>query len=301
MSRRVEQKAQARQTKVAELRAAQRRAERRKRLLIAFGAVAAVVIVVVGLVVVRLAGGGQQAAAGPSGSADAQIVSALAAVPSTTFDEVGTAGVQGGPAAINASALTADGKPKVLYIGAEFCPFCAAERWPVAVALSRFGAFGNLGTTHSAGDDVYPNTPTLSFHGATYTSQYLAFTGVETTTNEKVGDQYAPLDTPSAADQQTFETYNQPPYVKSGGSIPFIDIGGKYVSSGATYSPEILAGKTQAEIANALKDPSSPIARAVDASANLYTAALCQVTGNQPGNVCTSAAVTAAAGKLGKS
>ena len=301
MSRRVEQKTQARQKKVAELRAAQLRAERRKRLLIAFGAVAVVVLVVAGLIVVRLAGGSKQTAAGPSGAADAQIVSALAAVPSTTFDEVGTEGVQGGPASITAPALTESGKPKVLYIGAEFCPFCAAERWPVAVALSRFGTFGNLGTTHSAGDDVYPNTPTLSFHGATYTSQYLAFTGVETTTNEKVDGQYAPLDTPSAADEQTFETYNQPPYVKSGGSIPFIDLGGKYVSSGATYSPEILAGKTQAEIATALKDPSSPIARAVDASANLYTAALCQVTGNQPGNVCTSAAVTAAAGKLGKS
>lgn len=300
MSRRVEQKAQARQ-KVAELRAAQLRAERRKRLLIALGAVTVVVVVVAGLVVIRLAGGSKQTATGPSGTADSQLVSALAAVSSATFDQVGTEGVQGGPAAITAPELTASGRPKVLYIGAEFCPFCAAERWPVAVALSRFGTFANLGTTHSAGDDVYPNTPTLSFHGAAYTSQYLAFTGVETTTNEKVNGQYAPLDTPTAADQQTFDTYNQPPYVKSGGSIPFIDIGGKFVSSGATYSPEILTGKTQTEIANALKDPSSPIARAVDASANLYTAALCQVTGSQPGNVCTSAAVTAAAGKLGKS
>ncbi len=169
------------------------------------------------------------------------------------------------------------------------------------MALSRFGTFSNLGTTHSASDDVYPNTPTLSFHGATYTSKYLSFTGVETTTNEKVNGQYAPLDTPAAADQQTFDTYNRPPYVTSAGSIPFIDIGGKLVSSGATYSPELLAGKTQAEVANALKDPSSPIAKAIDGSANVYTAAFCQLTGNQPTNVCTSAAVTAAAGKLGKS
>ncbi|MEV0288821.1 DUF929 family protein [Kribbella sp. NPDC050820] len=294
MSRRVEQKAQARQ-RIAELRAAQ---ERRKRLLIALGAVAVVVVVIGALVVVRLAGGGKQTATGLSGAADAGIVSALAAVPATTFDQVGSDGVQGGPAAITAPALTTDGKPKVLYIGAEFCPFCAAERWPVAVALSRFGTFSNLGTTHSAGDDVYPNTPTLSFHGASYTSKYLAFTGVETTTNEKVDGQYTPLDTPTAADQQTFETYNEPPYVKSGGSIPFIDLGGRFVSSGATYTPETLAGKTPTEIATALKDPSSPIARAVDASANLYTAALCQLTNNQPGTVCTTPAVTAAAGKL---
>jgi hypothetical protein len=300
MSRRVEQKAQTRE-RVAALRAAQERAERRRRLLLALGAVAVVIIVVGGLVVVRLVGGDKKSTTGPSGTADAQVVSALASVPSTTFDQVGSDGVKAAPAAITAPALTASGKPKVLYIGAEFCPFCAAERWPVAVALSRFGTFSNLGTTHSASDDVYPNTPTLSFHGATYTSKYLAFTGLETTTNEKVNGQYAPLDTPAAADQQTFDTYNRPPYVTSEGSIPFIDLGGKYVSSGATYSPELLAGKTQAEVANALKDPSSPIAKAIIGSANVYTAAFCQLTGNQPTNVCTTSAVTAAAGKLGKS
>lgn len=262
-----------------------------------------VVVVIGGLVAIRLAGGGKEAAAtGPSGTADSQITSALSSVPAATFSAVGTDGVQGGPSAITAPALTEGGKPKVLYIGAEFCPYCAAERWPVAVALSRFGTFSNLGTTHSAGDDVNPNTPTLSFHGATYTSQYLAFTGVETTTNVKGSDgQYAPLDTPTAADQSTFDTYNKPPYVSSAGSIPFVDLGGKYVSAGATYSPELLAGKTQAEVAAALKDPSSPIAKAIDGSANLYTAALCKITNNQPAAVCTSDAVTAAAGKLGKS
>jgi len=301
MSRRVEQKARARE-KVAALQAAQARAERRKRLLLAFGAVAVVVIVVAGLVIIRLAGGGSsKTATGPSGSADTQIVGALKDIPDSTFTDVGTDAVQAGPSAITAPALTAGGKPKVLYIGAEFCPYCAAERWPVTVALSRFGTFSNLGTTHSSGDDVFPNTATLSFHGASYTSQYLAFTGVETTTNEQVNGQYAPLDTPTAEDQKTFDTYNQPPYVKSGGSIPFVDLGGKFVASGASYSPEILAGKTQAEISAALKDPSSPIAKAIDGSANVYTAALCNVTGNQPANVCTSPAVTAAAGKLGKS
>ena len=89
--------------------------------------------------------------------------------------------------------------------------------------------------------------------------------------------------------------------MKSGGSIPFVDLGGKFVGSGATYSPEILAGKTQAQIAEALKDPSSPIAKAVDGSANVYTAALCQLTNNQPATVCSTEPVKAAAGKLGKS
>jgi len=122
---------------------------------------------------------------------------------------------------------------------------------------------------------------------------------VETTTNEMVGNGYKPLDTPTAEDQKTFDTYNKPPYVESDGSIPFIDLGGKFVNSGATYSPEVLAGKTQTQIADALKDPSSPIAKAVLSSANVYTAAICKLTNNQPAKVCSTDTVTAAAAKLG--
>ncbi|TCC26882.1 DUF929 family protein [Kribbella speibonae] len=298
MSSRVQKKAAARERIAAQL-AAQQQAERRRRLLLAVGAVVLVVVIVGGLVTIRLVGGGKKTATGPSGAADASLVTTLSSIPDSTFAAVGTGEVKAAPSAITAPALTAGGKPKVLYIGAEFCPYCAAERWPVTVALSRFGTFGNLGTTHSASEDVFPNTPTLSFHGATYTSQYLAFTGVETTTNEMVGNGYKPLDTPTAEDQKTFDTYNKPPYVESDGSIPFIDLGGKYVGSGATYSPDLLAGKTQTEIADALKDPSSPIAKAVDGSANVYTAALCKLTNNQPAKVCSTDAVTAAAAKLG--
>ncbi|WP_371402201.1 DUF929 domain-containing protein [Kribbella sp. NBC_00662] len=298
MARRVEQKAAARERIAAQL-AAQQAAERRRRLLLAVGAVVLVIVIVGGLVTIRLVGGGKKTATGPSGAADAALITALSSIPESTFSTVGTEGVKAAPSAITAPALTANGKPKVLYIGAEFCPFCAAERWPVTVALSRFGTFSNLGTTHSASGDEFPNTPTLSFHGATFTSQYLAFTGVETTTNEQVGNGYKPLDTPAADDEKTFDTYNKPPYVSSEGSIPFIDIGGKFVSSGATYSPQLLAGKTQAQVADALKDPSNDIAKAVIGSANVYTAAICKITNNQPANVCTSSAVTAAASKLG--
>ncbi|MGW6276241.1 DUF929 family protein [Kribbella sp. NPDC055071] len=300
MSRRVEQKAQRREQIAAQL-AAQKRAEQRRRVLLAVGAVVVVIVLIAGLVTIRLVGGGKKTATGPTGAADASIVAALSSVPDSAFAAVGSSGVQAAPSAITGEPLTADGKPKVLYIGAEFCPYCAFERWPVTVALSRFGKFTNLGTTHSAAADVYPNTPTLSFHGATYTSQYLSFTGVETTTNEPEGNNYKPLDTPTAADQATFDKYNQPPYVKTGGSIPFIDLGGQFVGSGATNTPEVLAGKTQAEVADALKDPSSPIAKAILGSANVYTAAMCKLTNNQPTNVCSTEAVTGAAAKLGKS
>ena len=74
-------------------------------------------------------------------------------------------------------------------MGAEYCPYCAAERWGMIVALSRFGTFTGLQTTHSAAKDgagnaeVYPNTATWTFVHSSYTSKYLTFTPVEMNTN----------------------------------------------------------------------------------------------------------------------
>jgi hypothetical protein len=300
MSSRGDRKATAREH-AAQLRAAQLRAERRRRLLFAGAAVALVVAVFAGLGIAKLNGAGASSTpSAASGLASSQVMRDVTSVPAATLNKVGVGSAQGGPQHITAPALTQAGKPKVLYVGAEYCPYCAAERWPVVVALSRFGTFTNLGLTTSASNDVYPNTPTLSFHGATYHSQYLSFTGVETTGNTVVNGSYAPLDTLTPADQQIFTTFDQPPYVTGqGGSIPFIDIAGKYVSSGATYTPQLLHGLSQAQVAAELKNPDSQIAKAVDGSANLFTAALCQATGNKPANVCTAPGVTAARAHLG--
>jgi hypothetical protein len=299
MSDRTREKTAARE-RVAAMRAAQARAERRRRTLLAAGAVAAVVVLVAGLVVAKVAGlGGSDdtsttAGDGSGGTAASPAVTkAVSGVPATTFDQVGVGDAQAAPRPIKAPALTEGGKPKVLYVGAEYCPFCAAERWPVVVALSRFGTWSGLGETTSAHDDVYPDTATLSFHGATYTSDYLTFAGYETTTRDR-----QPLDTLSPADAKTEKTYNTETYVGSNGGIPFLDIAGRYASSGASYNPEVLAGKTQQQIAQALADPASPIAKAVDGSANLLTALVCQATGQQPAPVCTSAGVQQAAQAL---
>ena len=229
------------------------------------------------------------------------MVRAVTGVPAATLDQVGAGSVQAVPRKVDAPALTAGGKPKVLYVGAEYCPFCAAQRWPVVVALSRFGTWSGLGQTTSASDDVYPDTSTLSFHGATYASDYLSFTGVETNGRTKVNGQYAKLDQLTAADSKTFQTYDQPPYITgSAGGIPFLDLGGSYVSSGASFDPQLLAGMSHRQVAAALADPTSPVAKAVDGSANVITAALCEVTGQQPTAVCTAPGVAAAAKTLAK-
>jgi hypothetical protein len=287
--------------KVAEMRAAQARAERRRRLGVA-GAVVLAVVLVAGVLVylgLNSSGPGNARASTGSTSASAAVAKKVAAVPASTLDAVGTGTATASITAISAPPLTAGGKPRVLYVGAEYCPYCAAQRWPLTVALSRFGSFSGLAETHSASQDVFPDTPTLSFHGSSYTSDYLSFTGIETTSNKRTANGYAPLDTLSDADQKVVDTYNAPPYVKGGGgAIPFIDLAGRYVSSGASFSPDLLAGRTQAQVADALADPSSPIAQAVDGAANSYTAALCELTGGKPAAVCTSKGVTAAAGTV---
>ena len=70
-------------------------------------------------------------------------------------------------------------------MGAEYCPYCATERWAMVNALSRFGTFSGLKITTSAETtpqgtpEVFPNTPTFSFYGATYKSDYIQFEPVE--------------------------------------------------------------------------------------------------------------------------
>jgi hypothetical protein len=170
----------------------------------------------------------------------------------------------------------------------------------MVIALSRFGTFNGLSVSHSASDDVYPNTATVSFHGSAYTSQWLVFQGVETNSNIRQGNGYAPLDKPSETQLKMLSTYDAPPYVsaESAGAIPFIDFGNRYLAFGSAFKPQILQGKTADQIAAALTNPNDPITQAIIGNANAFTAALCQLTNGQPATVCASPAVASYQDKL---
>jgi hypothetical protein len=173
----------------------------------------------------------------------------------------------------------------MLYIGAEYCPYCAATRWSMAVALSRFGTLTPLRGIHSSPTDTDPNTATLTFYKAGYTSNYLAFTPVE---NETVSRSL--LQAPTSKQNALWAKYEPDPQTRG---YPFIDFGNKLVLKGPIYDAAVLQGKTWSQIAAALKDPTSPIAQSVDGAANYITGAICRMTNNQPATVCNSAAVTA--------
>jgi thiol-disulfide isomerase/thioredoxin len=281
--------------KIAAQQAAARRAQVRKQVLLTVGSVAAVLAVVVAFVVIK-AFAGPASAGSNTATANASVVANLTSVPASTLKAVG----KGSALTYNAKPLipitgpplTENGKPEVLYIGAEYCPYCAAERWAVIVALARFGTFSGLAPIRSAAKDgggnaePYPLTPTWTFAKASYTSSYLTFTPVEGYTNipDKATGFYTVLQTPTAAQQALLDKYD----AAYQGAIPFIDYGNKFLSVGASYNPAVLSGLTWAQIAADLHDPTSAVAKSVLGTANFATAAICSLTNNQPASACTS-------------
>jgi hypothetical protein len=225
----------------------------------------------------------------PAANETQQVIATITGLPASEFDSIGQGTANNLLKPISGSPLTgASGKPEVFYLGGEFCPYCGAQRWAMIIALSRFGTFSGLKTMASSADIEFPNTPTFTFHGATYTSQYIDFRGLETTDRDQ-----NPLDTPTAAEDQLFTKYN------SEGTIPFVDVGNRYAFTGAMYSPEALAGQSWQAVADEVKDPTSVQAKAIVGSANLLTAAICKITSDQPASVCSSATIQGLEQKLG--
>jgi hypothetical protein len=103
----------------------------------------------------------------------------------------------GGVKAVSGPPLTLDGKPEVLYVGDEYCPYCAMESWPLIVALSRFGQFTGLGTSRSPAFDHIAPIDGWTFHGSRYASPYLSFVPVEQHSNVLVNPAADP-DAPKA-------------------------------------------------------------------------------------------------------
>jgi Domain of unknown function (DUF929) len=296
-----------RREKIAAQRAAERRAEQRRRILIASGSIVVVLAIVVAFVVVKLNSNSKPSSAssssnGPTGAALTSVINDVTSVPASTLDQAGDGGgaFTGKIQTISPAGtpLTANGKPEMLYMGAEYCPYCAAARWAMIVALSRFGTFSGLQTIHSAAAngagqaEPDPNTPTWTFAHATYTSKYLTFTPVELNTNipDPSTGAYTTLQTPTSAQEALLTKYDAAPYVDSSdaGAIPFIDFGNKYLSIGSPYDPGVLSGLSWSTIAADLHNPNSAVAKAVNGTANYFTAAICKMTGNQPASACTA-------------
>jgi len=262
--------------------------QRRRRRTITTTVITAVVMTVIIVVIIILQKPPPPPPPGTLGAPISQtLYSQLSGVSDATLNaSINTPGVTG-LVSVSGSPLTSGNTPELLYIGAEFCPYCAAERWSMVVALAKFGTFTGVPSYMLSSDtDVYPNTPTLSFRQSIYTSNYVSFVSVETQDRN-----HQPLQTPTSAQQAVMNQWDPQ------NSIPFLDIGGSSAKqylinapnhSGAQYSPSILAGLNWTEIGTQLDNPSTAVAKSVDGAADTIISAICNLDGGVPSNVCNN-------------
>ena len=176
------------------------------------------------------------------------------------------------------------GKPELLFVGSEACPFCAVERWGMIVALSQFGTFSDL---HLMQSDTQrrPTIRSFTFAGSHYRSRYIAFVPVEAFSNIHKGFGYAPLQRLSGQERGLVRRFD--PQTQ----VPFVDVANRFVKVDSTVQPTLLAGMSWTGVAQSLTRPNSIAAQAVSGEAEVLTAEACSVTQGRPRSVCSSAVV----------
>jgi hypothetical protein len=211
-------------------------------------------------------------------------------VPDSTLAAVGLPASVSVPTRVTPTVATATTNQVVSYVGAEYCPYCAIQRWALLVALSQFGTFSSLSDqVLSSSSQVYPNLASWSFIGARYTSPYFTFDPTELTSSVPDGHgYYQPLEKMSAAQEVAYDHFDPQ------GGLPFVDLGNQFATIGASASPSVLEGLSLGQIGSSLSDPTSPVAQAVDGTANYLIAAMCtMVTGTKP-SICSTSMTTQA-------
>jgi thiol-disulfide isomerase/thioredoxin len=268
--------AQSVREKAAAARALQQRAEQRRRAQIILSSILVLALIGGGIAAYAI---GHKGKSGPATAVSPALLSQITGVPAAVSSSIGA-----GPSlpdrapytVTGGTSLARGGKPTLLYIGAEFCPYCAAERWALIQALSRFGTFSGIQQIKSSEDSI----STFTFVNATYSSKYLNFD-----MRENEDQKGKPLQSVDSTQKAQWVKYPIPG--QSGTGFPFLDFNGQLVAPVPMIDPTIVQGQSWTQIATALSDKSSTTAQAVDGAANTLTAAICQMTGNKPANVCT--------------
>jgi hypothetical protein len=232
-------------------------------------------------------------------AAPASLVSSLVNLPLSTQLAVG-GGTDANPpvnipASYKAATLTSNGLPEIGYVGAEYCPYCALQRWSLIIGLSRFGTWSNL---HLIRSSVYEtglaSLPTFTFaDGAKLSSPYVAFVARELQSNVSInhnGPPYATLQSLPPTLATAFTT------IDTSVGYPFMDYGGKTTQVGSqALSSHVAAlqGLNWTQVANDLRNPTSTVAQEVLGGANYATAATCMLTNDQPASACNSSVIQA--------
>lgn len=264
------------------------RARRRKRRMLYVSILVAVVAVLLAVYFVASTLGNNIYTPYIGQPVSSAVLQQLTGVSDSTLAAVGHPSGVTSPATISGSSLTSGGKPVVFYVGGEYCPYCAMERWALVVALSHFGTFTGLEFMISSSTDYPSNVPTFTFRNATYTSNYIAFDAVEEFGRGGPSDLVQPLTSAQQSLVSQFDVCPGPPQQKGG--IPFVDIGNMYaVNCGAQYTLNV-SGQNWTKISSQLDTPGSASGSLIDGGANTLITAICktlQAYGDQPAPVCS--------------
>ncbi len=175
---------------------------------------------------------------------------------------------------VSKDTMRRGGKLYVFFMGAEYCPYCAAERWAIVRALQKFGQWDGLKQTISAArDEPFLNLPTYDFTKTTYTSPHIEFASRETKDRE-----FKPLQKLLKTEEKLVRKFNPKK------EIPFLLIGGRFMQIGAGFTPKIFIGHTFRQTETELKKAESEIRKTIDNEANIISALMC-VSGLPP-EVC---------------
>jgi hypothetical protein len=281
-----------RRPSVDELRSRNRRRHVRRRSLTA-GSLALAVGVAVAVASI---GATSISPTGPGQTQLASYYQAAINVSNSTLESVGLPASVAIPTRAIPSLSTVATNGVVSYLGAEYCPYCAIQRWGLLVALSKFGTFTNLNREiFSSSNDAYPHLASWSFVRAKYTSKYFRFEPVELTSNMRIpGGGYEPLEKMTKPQRVAYNKFNPQ------GELPFVDFGNHYVTLGASASPAVLEGLSLSEIGQQLNNPNSSVALAVDGSANFFIAALCSMAQTDAPAICSARVTLQAMKDLGR-
>ena len=154
-----------------------------------------------------------------------------------------------------------NGRPVVVYIGGDFCPYCAVERWSIIMSLSRFGNFSNLHYMTSASDEG--DYATFTFTGSSYSSKYVSFQPIE----QEDRNRNIIASVPANYSAQFRNSY------------PFLNIGNKYILDTLIPDTGILTGKNWTQILRDISTSNSD-GSVLQQGANAITALICKTFTN---------------------
>ncbi len=147
---------------------------------------------------------------------------------------------------LNATTLFIGSKVLFVYVGGEFCPNCAMERWAMVMALSQFGTFSTPSYIYSSEGHI----ATYDFTKMSYSSSKVAFESVE-----NVDQNRNPLEPLTGLPLDLYNKYNTMDL------IPFIVIGGLYIQIGAgpTLHGGDFSGLTYQQIQSQIESSSGTV------------------------------------------